>query len=200
MQHLFVIGAYDLEPFPLLGLRVWLLLLLRDLLAIVLVLGQNANGVIGLLDYWYFGQDSCFELPLLFVIGFLLDVLDLEPWVIEQVLCCCSRVIIDIQATLQDVKVFPCDLLVVYVVGSSLDSAIQIVISLPSEWEAAVQEGIEQHTGGPDISWWAGILNFGDNLRCHVRRCATEHPNLLVVWNAGGEPKVDELDVLILIE
>ena len=116
--------------------------------------------MIGLLNYWYFGQDSCFELPLLFVVCLLLDVLDLEPWVIEQVLRCCSRVIVDIQAPLQDVKVFPSDLLVVYIVGSSFDSAIQIVISLPSEWEAAVQQGVEQHTGGPDISRWAGILNF----------------------------------------
>lgn len=125
-----------------------------------MVLCQNANGVIGLLDYWDLRQDSCLELPLLLVVRLLFDVLDLEPRVIEQVLGCCSRVIVDIQATLQDVEVFPSDLLVMYVVGSSFDSAIEVIIGLPSEWEAAVEKGIKQHTGGPDISRWASILNL----------------------------------------
>jgi hypothetical protein len=125
-----------------------------------LVLCQNANGVIGLLDYWDLRQDSCLELPLLLVVCLLFDVLDLEPRVIEQVLGCCSRVIVDIQATLQDVEVFPSDLLVMYVVGSSFDSAIEVIIGLSSEWEAAVEQGIKQHTGGPDISRRASILNF----------------------------------------
>lgn len=149
-----------MESFPLFGFLIWLFFLFHALLAVVLVLCQNANGVIGLLNYWDFRQDPCLELPLLFVVRLLFDVLDLEPWVIKQVLSCCSRVIVDIQATLQDVKVFPRDLLVMYIIGSSFDSAIKVIISLPSKWEAAVEQGIKQHTGGPDISRWASILNF----------------------------------------
>lgn len=94
--------------------------------------------MICLLDQWDFCQDPRFELPFLLVIGSLLDVCYLEPIVLKEVLSCGSGVIVYVQASLEDVDVLSCYLLVIDVIGSSLDSPVEVVICLPSEWEAAV--------------------------------------------------------------
>ena len=52
------------------------------------------------------------------------------------------------------------DLLVVDVVGAPLDPSVEVIVSLASKGEAAVQECIEQHSCSPDICQSAGILDL----------------------------------------
>lgn len=125
---------------PLLVAGLIFLLLFRDF---SWVLSQNADCVIGFLDDRDLGQNPGFELSLLLVVGSLLDIVDLEPLVVEQVLSCRPRVVIGVQATLQNVEVLPSNLLVVDVVGASLDPPVEVVVSLASKGEAAIQEGVE---------------------------------------------------------
>lgn len=176
---------------------VVLFVLLRDLGGI---LGQDANGMVGFLDDGDLGEDPGLELPLLLVVGPLLDVFDLEPLVVQQVLGCGPGVVVHVEAPLEDVEVLARDLLVVDVVGAPLDPPVEVIVSLASEGEAAVQEGVEQHSCGPDICRWAGVLDLGDDLGRHVGRRAAEHPDLLVIRNASREAEVDELHVLVLVE
>lgn len=164
------------------------------------VLGQDANGVVGLLYDGNLGEDPGLELPLLLVVGPLLDVFDLEPLVVEQVLGSGPGVVVDVEASLEDIEVLARDLLVVDVVGAPLDPPVEVVVSLASEGEAAVQEGVEQHSCGPDICRWAGVLDLGDDLGRHVGRRAAEHPDLLMIRDASREAEVDELHVLVLVE
>ena len=174
-----------------------LLIFLRDLGGI---LGQDADGMVGFLDDGNLGEDPGFELPLLLVVGPLLDVFDLEPLIVKQVLRSGPGVVVDVEASLEDVKVLARDLLVVDVVGAPLDPPVEVIVSLASEGEAAVQEGVEQHSCGPDICRWAGVLDLGDDLGRHVGRRAAEHPDLLVIRNASREAEVDELHILVLVE
>lgn len=169
-------------------------------LLVFLVLGKNTNLMVFFLYNWNLGQDSRFELSLLFVVSLLLDIVYLEPRVLKEVLCRCSRVIVYIQSPCKDVEILSSDLLVVDVVGSSLYPPVKIIIRLSSEGEAPVQQGEEKHSGGPDISRRARVFNFADNLRSHVRGRPTEHTDLLVVWNASRKAKVNELYVLVFVK
>jgi hypothetical protein len=180
----------------------WLLFLLWLLLFgdLTRVLGQYANGVVCLLDQGDLGQNTCLELPLLFVISPLFDICDLEPLVLKKILCRWPRVIIDVEATLQDLGVLPCHLLVIDVVSTPLNTAIEVVIGLTSEGEAAIEQCVHEHTSSPDVSRWSCILNFWDDLRSHIAGSSTEHPKLLVVGDACRESKVDELHIFVFIQ
>jgi hypothetical protein len=116
--------------------------------------------VVCLLDQGDLGQNTCLELPLLFVISPLFDICDLEPLVLKKILCRWPRVIIDVEATLQDLGVLPCHLLVIDVVSTPLNTAIEVVIGLTSEGEAAIEQCVHEHTSSPDVSRWSCILNF----------------------------------------
>lgn len=164
------------------------------------ILRQDANGVISLLYNRHLRQDLGFELPLLFLVGPLLDISNFEPRIIEQIFRRRPSVIVDIQASLENVEVLAGHPLVVDVVSSSLDAAVQIVVCLPSEWEAPVEQRVEENASGPDVSRRSCILDLRHDLRRHVGWCTAEHANLLVVGDARRESEVDELDVLGLIK
>lgn len=176
----------DVLLFVLLLDLIWFILisLCRFVQDVGRILRQNANGVIRLLDDGHFSEDLGFELSLFFLVGLLLDVVDLEPRIIEQILRRRTSVIVDVQASLENVEVLACYLLVVDVISSSLDATIQIVVCLAAEREASVQESIEEDSSCPDVGRRSRVLHFGHNLRCHVGRRSAEHADLLVVWDA----------------
>ena len=98
--------------------------------------------MVSFLYNWHFRHNPCFKLPFLFIVGSSFNVFNLKPLIVEQVLGSWPGVIIDIKTSLQDVKVLSGHFLVVYVVGSSFYAPVEIIVSLSSEWETAIQESV----------------------------------------------------------
>lgn len=78
---------------------------------------------------------------------------------------------------------------------SLADLAVELFVCGTAVWELATEHGEQEDTYGPDVSWWPTVLCLAHNLRCHVRGCTAEDLDLFLVWNAGGEAKVNDLDV-----
>ena len=76
------------------------------------------------LDHRDLRENSSFELSFLLIIGSLLDVCDFKPVVFKEILCSRPGIIIYINASLKDIGVFPSDLLIINVIGSSLNSPV----------------------------------------------------------------------------
>ena len=70
---------------------------------------------------------------------------------------------------------------------------VQLLVVLALEWESAAKEGIEENTERPHVDGRSGVFNLAHDLRGHVRRSTTENFDLLLVWNASREPKIDQL-------
>jgi len=79
------------------------------------------------------------------------------------------------------------------------DFLVEVLIILAPEGEAATEKGKEQDSTGPNVGRRTTELFLCDNLRCHVTRGATEDLDFLVIWNAGTEAKVNDLDVSLRI-
>ena len=62
---------------------------------------------------------------------------------------------------------------------------VQLLIVLALEREASTKQGIQENSQGPDICWWASVLDLADDLRRHVRRRSTKYFNFLIVWDAS---------------
>lgn len=110
---------------------------------IIHVLGKDADRVICFLYYRHLRKYLCLELSFLFFVCTLTNVFDLEPWIVEQV---CRRrpgVVVDVKTTLEKIEVLASHPLIIDVVRSALDATIQVVICLPSEREATVQQSIQ---------------------------------------------------------
>jgi hypothetical protein len=71
---------------------------------------------------------------------------------------------------------------------------IQLFIILTLKWEPAAKEGIEKNTECPDINWRSSILNFTNDLWCHIRWSTAENLDFLLMRNTGGKTKINELD------
>jgi hypothetical protein len=64
----------------------------------------------------------------------------------------------------------------------------------------AAEKGKEKDTRSVDISGRAAELNLPDDLWCHVRRCSTEHLDFLLIRYTGRKPKINQFDLLSLIQ
>jgi hypothetical protein len=196
-MDLAIVGVEDIQVLEAVSLTNGSL---RLVLLFLVVLCEDADGVVRLLDDGHLRQDARLELPLLLIVGLLVNVLNPEPRVFKQVLRRGTRVVVDVKAALQDVQVLACNLLVVDVVRASPNAPVEVIVSLASERETAIEQRVEKDSSRPNVCRRARILDLGDNLRRHVRGRATEHADLLVVRDTGREAKVNQFDVFVLVE
>ena len=78
--------------------------------------------------------------------------------------------------------------------------AVQLFVILAPVWELPAEECEEENTRGVDVSWWSAEFNFPDDLGGHVRGRSAEDLDLLLIRNACRETKINQLDLMPLVE
>ena len=71
---------------------------------------------------------------------------------------------------------------------------------MPTEGEAAAEEGEEQDAASPDVGGRPAELLLGDDLGGHVGGSAAEDLDALVVGDAGREAEVDDLHTALGVQ
>lgn len=64
----------------------------------------------------------------------------------------------------------------------------------------STEKGKQKNSGSINISWWTTKLDLPHDFRRHIRRSPAENLDLLFIRDAGGEAKINELDLIPLVK
>ena len=118
----------------------------------------------------------------------------------KYLLCGQTRVRVHVDDAFHQVQTLIRQIVTDHLVVAPLNSSVKLGISLPFEWEVAIQETEEQDSSSPDVSWRPEILNSAHDLRCHVRRRTTKQLHFLLWKLLGRKAKIDQLDVDLAVQ
>lgn len=72
--------------------------------------------------------------------------------------------------------------------------SIKFLVVLTPEREFTAKQSEEKDAKGPDIGRWSRVLNFGHDLRRHVRGCATEDLYFPLVWDTSRKAEINQFN------
>lgn len=123
-----------------------------------------------------------------------------EPIILQQLLRCHTRVLIDTQHVTQHLHALIAQVISEQPQTAPLDPSVQLSIRLALEWEVPVQQAEQQDASSPNISRRPIVLNPAYNFRAHIAGSATEHLDLLLRLILCTKTEIDNFDIVICVQ